>query len=434
MNHQRTNDGGTKSRTRRQFLGAALAGAAGFTGLSRPGLLLALGEKPALPADILAVPDRSASAPADPVSLERCRTYDVKALVASFESLFDRIGGIEKLMRGKTVTMKLNITGDGRRKMAGLPAERTYQTHPATVEALCGLFAKAGARRIILVESYYRNRRPEEILARHGWDPDRIAAAGDRKVTFEDSRNRGEFDSYAEMKVPYGGYVFGKYLLNRRYEDTDVFVSLAKLKNHITAGITCAVKNLFGIAPTSLYGNDAPNERTTQNRGAILHDASRDVPAGVPGERHKLPEEIASKSRSEISYYRVPRVTADLMAARPIDLSIIDGIESVVGGEGPWCRVEPHRHVTPGLLIAGRNAVTTDTVGVGVMGYDPQAGYAKHPFPGENHLNLLARAGVGTNDLARIETRGVSLEDALHEYHPGRDPGWIRRHVLGKKG
>ena len=38
--------------------------------------------------------------------------------------------------------------------------------------------------------------------------------------------------------------------------------------------------------------------------------------------------------------YRVPHIVADLAAARPIDLAIIDGIESIAGGEGPWIRSE----------------------------------------------------------------------------------------------
>jgi uncharacterized protein (DUF362 family) len=419
--------------SRRRFLSRALSGAAGFCLLPIPDPSMPLLGAPPfeeLPEDLRAIPDRSASAPSSPVAVERCRDYEPKSLAAGMEKLFDRIGGLGRLMAGKTVTVKLNITGDGRQKMAGRPAERTYQTHPAMVEVLCGLFAKAGARRIILAESYYRRQAPEAILARHGWDIDRIRSAGDQRVSFEDTRNRGAFKDYVELAVPYGGYVFGKYQLNRRYHDTDVFVSLAKLKNHITAGITCSVKNLFGLAPTALYGNDAPNEDTTENRGEVLHFGSRAVPAGVAPERFRTPDAIARKGKNEVSFYRVPRVTADLIALRPVDLAIIDAIESVSGGEGPWCP-PPHKHTTPGLLIAGRNAITTDAVGVGIMGYDPQAGYAKHPFPGENHLQLLARAGLGTNDLARIEVRGLPLEEALHEYHPEHpEKGWIRRQRL----
>jgi hypothetical protein len=32
----------------------------------------------------------------------------------------------------------------------------------------------------------------------------------------------------------------------------------------------------------------------------------------------------------------MPRITAELASARPVDLAFIDGIETVVGGEGPW--------------------------------------------------------------------------------------------------
>ena len=39
----------------------------------------------------------------------------------------------------------------------------------------------------------------------------------------------------------------------------------------------------------------------------------------------------------------------------PIHLAIIDGIETVAGGEGPW--VNGFRTVRPGLLVAGTNCV-----------------------------------------------------------------------------
>ena len=126
----------------------------------------------------------------------------------------------------------------------------------------------------------------------------------------------------------------------------------------------------------------------------------------------------------------MPRATADLFALRPPDLAIVDGIESVFGGEGPWCP-PPLRPVKPGVIVAGRNGINTDAVCVGIMGYDPRSGYGEHPFQGENHLNLLARAGIGSNDLARIEVRGLSLKDALFEYEPGRkEPGWVRKNLL----
>lgn len=88
--------------------------------------------------------------------------------------------------------------------------------------------------------------------------------------------------------------------------------------------------------------------------------------------------------------------------------------ESVKGGEGPW--ISTLARTQPGLLIVGRNPVCTDAVAMAVMGYDPQAPAGVRPFPGENHLALAAARGLGTNDLARIEVRGLSIAEALYPY------------------
>jgi uncharacterized protein (DUF362 family) len=411
--------------SRRLFLRQA-AGALGFLGTARLRAAGLAGAEPV--SSIPGLPplegdDRSASAPSAPVAIARCRDFDVKNLAAALDSLCDQIGGIKKLVAGKTVTVKLNTTGHGKQRLRGVPAERSYQTHPAMVEVLCGILAREGAKRIYLVESLYETKRPEEVFAAQGWNIERLVSAGNGAVAFEDTRNQGAFKDYVKLPVPWRGYVFPAYHLNRRYADTDVFVTVAKLKNHVTAGITGAVKNLFGITPTALYGNDAPNERTTENRGSILHDGSRAVPAGVTPERYASWKDVG---KAVTSFYRVPRVTADVYGVRPADLAIVEGVETCQGGEGPWCpRVRP---IAPGIILAGRNAVTVDAIATAVMGYDPLASVTKKPWFGDNHLALLARAGVGTIDPARIEVAGVPLKDALHEFEPGLN-GWVKRHL-----
>jgi uncharacterized protein (DUF362 family) len=111
--------------------------------------------------------------------------------------------------------------------------------------------------------------------------------------------------------------------------------------------------------------------------------------------------------------HRVPRHTVDAVGIRPIDLAIIDGIETVSGGEGPWLPLAAQK---PGLLMAGRNAVCTDAIATAVMGYDPMAKSATGPFPGDNHLALAATLGLGTNDPKEIEVRGLSTKEALHPF------------------
>ena len=61
------------------------------------------------------------------------------------------------------------------------------------------------------------------------------------------------------------------------------------------------------------------------------------------------PAEIDPKSPRE-GGYRVPRCVADLAAARPIHLAIVDGIESMTSSEGPG---RFSKYVKPHLLIAG---------------------------------------------------------------------------------
>jgi len=375
----------------------------------------------------LRIDDRSARAPTSPVVIERATRFDKSVLAGLLGRSFDRLGGIRKLVSGKTVTVKLNVTGDGRKRLGGKPAARTYQVHPNLIEVLCGVLHRNGAKRIHLVESYYRRKDPREILASNKWDVAKIESASGHKVVWEDTKNRGQFEDYVKLDVPWGGYIFPSYHINRRYVDTDVMVSIAKIKNHITAGVTGAVKNLFGIAPTSLYGNDAPNESTTQSRGNILHHGTKFVPDGVTREHD--PDRPRLPGPSQESYYRVPMVTADLLGVRPVDLAVVEGIETCRGGEGPWCRgVRP---IDPGLVLVGRNAVTVDAIMAAVMGYDPTASTKKDVWIGYNHLELLARAGVATNDPARIEVLGTPLADALHDFFPDLN-GWVKRNLVEK--
>src|SRR5207237_140517 len=73
---------------------------------------------------------------------------------------------------------------------------------------------------------------------------------------------------------------------------------------------------------------DAGKEEAIQARGKILHQGSADPPAGVPAELRK--------DTPRDPFWRVPRITADMLGIRPIDLAIIEGIETITAGEGPW--------------------------------------------------------------------------------------------------
>jgi uncharacterized protein (DUF362 family) len=107
--------------------------------------------------------------------------------------------------------------------------------------------------------------------------------------------------------------------------------------------------------------------------------------------------------------FRVPAVVADLVAARPIHLGIIDGIETMTNAEGPW-GYPGMKYVKPGLLIAGTNCVNTDAVGMELMGFDSMADRGTAPFEtADSTLRLAEGHGVGTRDMNRIEVVGTPI-------------------------
>ena len=53
---------------------------------------------------------RALSAPTQPVAVSRCMTYGPELLPA-LDKMFDQLGGLGRLVKGKTVAMKINLTG-----------------------------------------------------------------------------------------------------------------------------------------------------------------------------------------------------------------------------------------------------------------------------------------------------------------------------------
>ncbi len=326
------------------------------------------------------------------------------------------IGGLGSLVRNKTVTIKLNLTGLIFSPFLGRPPGETMMTHFSTALALGGLLLEAGARRVRFVESAPTHETLQELLARGGWDVKALVGLG--CVEFENTRNLGQGRTYSQLKVPGGGLMFSSFQLNHAYADTDVMVSLCKLKQHVTAGVTLSMKNLFGLTPTPLYGEEAGSEGAKGGRGPLHGPGTPWDPKAyehieLPGLKMKRSE--APKDPGA----RVPRIITDLCAARPIHLAVIDGITAMSGGEGSWCADAGElKFTTPGVIIAGLDPVAADAVGTAVMGFaNPRAPRGTEPFAYcENHLLLAEQAGLGTADLTAIELLGLPLAQAIYPY------------------
>jgi uncharacterized protein (DUF362 family) len=343
--------------------------------------------------------------PAAPVAVAQCAGYGAAAHQA-LATLFDRVG-VARMVKGKTVAVKLNMTGHADDSLGSLPKGQTYWVNPDIIGSAVSLLSSAGARRIRLLESSLSpSGSLEEFMQRAGWNPRDFASAG-ANVEFEDTNYAGTGGNYVRLVVPGGGLLFPAYDVNPSYHDCDVYVSLAKLKEHATAGVTLSMKNSFGIPPVTIYGADAGVDEPARVAGgsrSMLHDGSRQP------SKTALPENNPGSPRQP--GYRVPRVTVDLALARPIHLAIIDGISTAAGGEGPWVR--RCRPVHAGVLIAGTNPVTTDAVATALMGFDPMAERGTAPFEGcDSTLQLAENAGLGTRDLKKIEVIGVPVSKAL---------------------
>ena len=351
-----------------------------------------------------------ANGPTAPVSIALCRSYAGSALLPVMERMFDQLGGLRRLVAGKTVAIKINLTGSPTYRLGHLPAELAHWTHPKVIGTTIHLLGKAGAKRVRLLESGWNTAEPlEEYMLQGGWDPLHLINAAGR-VEMENTNYLGNANRYSRFVTPKGGHMFKAYDLNHSYEDCDVFVSIAKLKEHATTGVTLSMKNCFGITPCTIYGEgagvDEPSLLPRGGRGPI-HSGARQPSKSSPSENDpNSPREAG---------YRVPRVVADLAAARPIHLSIVDGIETMTRGEGPW--IGGCKPVKPGVLIAGTNCVTTDAVGTAIMGFDPMADRGTAPFERcDSTLRLAEELGVGTRDLKRIEVAGTPIAKARFNF------------------
>lgn len=354
---------------------------------------------------------RAAVAPTSPVAVARCKTYNPNELLPVMQKMFDQLGGLERIVRGKTVAIKINLTGAPSYRLGHLPLEDTHYTNPQVIGAAVHLMGRAGARRIRLLESPWSTADSvEEYVLQANWEPRDILNAA-QNVEFENTNYLGKGKKYSRFTVPYGGYIFPGFDLNHSYEDCDVFVSMAKMKEHATAGITLSMKNCFGLTPATIYGTgaglDEPSIIPKGGRG-LVHDGGRQPSKSAPQEK--------DPTTPRIDTYRVPRTVVDLISARPIHLAIVEGIKTMTGGEGPWVSgdLQP---VAPGLIVAGTNPVTTDAVCMALMGFDPMANRGTPPFERcDSTLALAEDAGIGTRDLRRIDVTGTPIAEARFDF------------------
>lgn len=371
MRHRQQPATSKPSVSRREFLRLA-----GLTTLG----LLGQACQPQMPG--AASPSAPTTSPQYAVAIGQSTTYARDAVELQVQDLIEKLGGLGDVVKpGDSVAIKTNLTGGIGNVVRGVEPVDSFVTHPEVVRALVKQVQQAGAKEVFIVEAVYQWESYRQ------WGYEDIAA--DLNVTLVDLNDFKPAADFVETLVGANSFIYPSFILNQLLSEVDVFMSVSKLKNHYEAGVTHTMKNLYGLVPYRFYRRNSD-------------DAYR---SGF----HGLPEETRS---------RIPRIIVDLNRARPIHFSLIDGIKTVQGGEGPW--IATCAPIEPGVLIAGKNCVATDAVATAVMGHNPTGDYPDSPFlRGDSHLNLAAAAGLGSNRLEDIQVLGASIDTVQAHFVPG---------------
>ncbi len=310
------------------------------------------------------------------VAIGRASGYDTSVLRKELERMLEGIGGLGDLVRpGSRVAIKPNLTGATWWDASlPFPAPELFVTHPSLVEALGEILVDAGAGKVIIMEGL------GDELNYSQWGYTDIARTLGADLV--DLCNPAPYSDFQVFQVGSGYSIYDHFYLHPILHDVDVFISVGKMKCHVTTGVTLSLKNLFGIAPISGYRRHPEDTNRSAFHGTTAFDT------------------------------RVPRVILDLNLARPVHLSLIDGVLTAEGGAGPWDK--GLHQVRPGVLVASRDPVAADAVATAVMGFDPAAPSGTKPFTGgDNHLALAHGIGLGTNQLSEIGIAGPQIQEVL---------------------
>jgi len=312
--------------TRRQFLVSATAG------MAYAPLTSACAKKDEEPWDRAAY----RKPPQSRVLIARAPDYtvDLADIVAH------AVGQFGLAIAGKRVVLKPNLVE--------FDPDGVINTHPVLIGATVDAFRRLGARTVLIAEGPGHRRDNEYLLTASGlWDALRARDVEYVDLNFDDTR-----------AVPTGSRFtrLGRLMLPQTVLTADLVVSMPKLKTHHFAGVTLALKNLFGVIPGAVYG-------WPKN---VLHWAG------------------------------VTESIVDIQATIPVpQFAIVDGIVGMEGN-GP-IHGQAKR---AGVLLFGDDLVATDATAARLMNIEP------------SRVRYLAMADrfLGNVALERITHLGESLE------------------------
>jgi uncharacterized protein (DUF362 family) len=173
-----------------------------------------------------------------PVAIVGAHSYEV--------DLEDRIRrGLGELglgptrLRGQSVLLKPNLV----EPCADSPH---INTHPLIIRAAAEVFRGWGAREVFVAEGPGHCRDAQLVLEQSGMD----AVLRESRIAFVDLNH----DDLVLVPNRFRRSSLPCLALPASLRRADLIVSIPKLKTHHLAGVTLAMKNLFGVLPGTYYG------------------------------------------------------------------------------------------------------------------------------------------------------------------------------------
>jgi len=182
------------------------------------------------------------------------------------------------------------------------------------------------------------------------------------------------------VDVPGGGEALpqgGKYYIHKDILNADVFISVPVLKIH-SPGITVALKNQIGIAPSTIYGF-SKTEGVPQNsyQYKLIH--------GSQAPKYWTDKEIVDLSNIANIKYTV----VDAIACLELEKKARRSGNTITN------------LVRMNMIVAGADPVAVDHICTRLMGMNPDD---------IEHITLAEKVGLGTNNPDNIKIVGEELE------------------------
>lgn len=256
------------------------------------------------------------------------------------------VGFAHAKLRGKKVLLKPNMVEPHH-------SQPHMTTHPAMILAAAEVFRGWGAE-VAVGEGPGHVRDTEMALVES-----RVQDALDTgKLPFADLN----YDEVAFTKNAGGASTLDGFYFPRAVVDSDLVVSMPKLKTHHWIGVTCAMKNLYGV---------------------------------IPGIRYGWPKNV-------LHFNGIPQTVFDINASLPKTIAIVDGIDCMEG-DGPIMGSVKHM----GLVLVGQNPAAVDATACRIMGVAPETiGYLQ-----------LAANRLGPIDDGLIHQRGEPWQPLVDPFH-----------------